>query len=106
MDTKVVNLTIPVEQNTEVTFEIPIQVINNPSDINIKTFPGKVKVTCLIGLSKYKKLDYSAFHAFINFEKISLKDPRLAVTFESHSNVVLAVNYSPKEVEYILEHEK
>lgn len=106
LDTKVVNLTIPVEQNTEVTFEIPIQVINNPSDINIKTFPGKIKVTCRIGLSKYKKLDYSTFHAYINFEKISLKDPRLAVTFESHSNVVLAVSYSPKEVEYILEHEK
>jgi YbbR domain-containing protein len=106
LDTKEVNLTIPVEQNTEVTFEIPIQVINNPTNINIKTFPGKVKVTCRIGLSKYKKLDYSAFRAFINFEKISLKDPRLAVNFESHSNVVLAVDYSPREVEYILEHEK
>ena len=106
LDTKEVDLTIPVEQNTEVTFEIPIQVINNPSDVNIKTFPGKVKVTCRIGISKYKKLDYSAFRAFINFEKISLKDSRLAVNFESHSNVVMAVNYSPREVEYILEHEK
>ncbi len=106
LDSKEVYLTIPVEQNTEVTFEIPIQVINNPSDINVKTFPGKVKVTCRIGLSKYKKLDYSSFHAFVNFDKISLNDPRLAVTFESHSNVVLAVNYSPREVEYILEHEK
>jgi YbbR domain-containing protein len=103
---KDVYLTIPVEQNTEVTFEVPIVVINKPSDIALKTFPGKVKVSCRIGLSKFKSLDYSTFHAFINYNKISLKETRLPVVFESLSKVVLSVNYSPKEVEYILEHEK
>ncbi|MCK9411278.1 MAG: hypothetical protein M0Q53_03185 [Prolixibacteraceae bacterium] len=106
LESKEVMLTIPVEQNTEVTFEIPIQVMNNPPETIVKTFPGKVKVTCLIGLSKYKNLDHNAFRAYINFEKISLQDPRLAVTFESHSTGILAVNYSPREVEYIIEHEK
>lgn len=96
-------LTIPAEQNTEVTFEVPIQIINTPSDILVKTFPGKVKVACRIGLSKYKKLDYSAFRATINYKTIDVSDARLPVIFESHSDVVLAVSYSPKEVEYILE---
>ena len=101
-----VNLTIPVEQNTEVRFEVPIAIINKPDNIVIKTFPGKVKISCRIGLSKYKKLDYNAFHAFINYEKISLSDTRLPVLFESSSNAVLSVSFEPKEVEYILEHEK
>jgi hypothetical protein len=101
-----VKLVVPIEQNTEVSFDIPIQVVNNPSDIVLKLFPGKVKVTCRIGLSKYKKLDYSAFRAYVDYDKISEKELRLVVSFESHSSAVLSVNYSPKEVEYILEHEK
>lgn len=101
-----VYLTIPVEQNTEVTFEVPIRIVNKPSEIVMKTFPGSVKVTCRIGLSKFKNLDYSTFRAFINYDRVSVKDARLPVSFESPSNVVLSVNYTPREVEYILEHDK
>ncbi len=106
IESKEVNLSIPVEQNTEVTFEVPIQVMNKPFDVTLKTFPGKVKVVCRIGLSRYKKLDYNTFRAYINYEKLSNKNTRLPVTFESHSNIVLSVSYSPKEVEYIVEREK
>jgi YbbR domain-containing protein len=101
-----VYLTVPVEQNTEVAFDVPIRIVNKPVEIVMKTFPGNVKVSCRIGLSKYKNLDYSAFHAFINYEKISVKDARLPVSFECPPNIVLSVNYTPMEVEYILENEK
>lgn len=101
-----VYLTVPVEQNTEVTFDVPIRIVNKPSEVVLKTFPGNVKVTCRIGLSKYKNLDYSAFHAFINYEKVSFKDARLPVSFEGPANIVLSVNYTPREVEFILEREK
>jgi YbbR domain-containing protein len=106
MEGSEVKLSIPVEQNTEVTFEVPIQITNKSANILLKTFPGKVRVTCRVGLNKYKNLDYSTFHAYINYEKISLKDARLPVSFESPANVVLTVSYTPKEVEYILEREK
>jgi len=99
-------LVVSVEQNTEVSFDIPIQVINCPPDLILKCFPGKVKVTCRIGLSKYKKLDYSSFRAFIDYEMLSDKATRLPVNFENKSKVVLSANYAPKEVEYILEHDK
>ena len=56
----------------------------------------KVKVTCRIGLGN-KNLDYSTFHAYVNLKR-SLKDPRLAVTFESHSKCCAGSSYSPKEV--------
>ncbi len=101
-----VKLSVPVEQNTEVSFEVPIVIINKPDNIVLKTFPGKVKVSCRIGLSKYKKLDYNAFRAFINYEKISINDTKLPVLFESSSKAVLSVSFAPKDVEYILEHEK
>ena len=106
LEEKEVSLSVPVEQNTEVTFDIPVSVVNKPADVVLKTFPGKVKVSCLIGLSKYKKLDYSAFRASINYDKISVNETRVPVSFQNLANVVLSVDYSPKEVEYILEHEK
>ena len=106
MQIREVNLTIPVEQNTEVNFDLPIQIIKKPRDVVLKTFPGKVRVSCRIGLSKYKKLDYSRFRAFINYEKISMQVPRLPVSLENLTDVALSVNFSPKEVEYIIEREK
>jgi YbbR domain-containing protein len=105
MEGSEVRLYIPVEQNTEVTFEVPIQITNKPSNIVLKTFPGKLKVSCRVGLSKYKNLDYSMFRAYINYEKISVKDAKLPVSFENLSKDVLTVTYTPKEVEYILERE-
>lgn len=105
-ETREVQLSVPVEQTTEVTFEVPVIVLNKPADIILKTFPGKIKVSCRIGLSKYKKLDYNSFRATINYEKISVNDPRLPVTFESLAKIEMSANYSPKEVEFIIEHEK
>jgi YbbR domain-containing protein len=104
--TREVQISIPVEQTTEVTFEVPVTVINKPADIILKTFPGKIKVSCRIGLSKYKKLDYNSFRATINYEKVSLNDPRLPVTFESLAKIEMSAGYSPKEVEFIVEHAK
>jgi hypothetical protein len=101
-----VNLILPVEQNTEVTFDVPIQVLNKPSDVTLKTFPGSVRVSCRIGLSKYKDLNSNTFSAFISYDKISTKEALLPVSFENHANFVLSVDYAPKEVEYILEREK
>jgi hypothetical protein len=106
VETNQVIISIPVEQNTEVIFDVPIQILNNPAGVTVKSFPGKVKVVCRIGLSKYKNLDYSTFRASINYNQISENVMRLPVLFESRSKNVLAVNYSPKEVEYVIEHDK
>jgi YbbR domain-containing protein len=103
-DISEVKLTIPVEQITEVSFEVPIKIVNKPSDVVLKTFPGKVKVTCRIGLSKYKKLDYSNFQASVNYDQSVGKSTRLPVLLEAKSQVFLSTDYSPKEVEYVLEH--
>lgn len=105
-DLKEVNLSVPVEQTTEVSFDIPVQVMHKPDNMALKIFPGNVKVTCRIGLSKYKKLENNSFRAYVDYSKISLKEARLPVTFESLSGIELSSDFAPKEVEYILEQEK
>jgi hypothetical protein len=100
---KRVSLLISVEQNTEVAFDIPIEVINHPDTIHVKTFPGKVKVSCRIGLSNYKKLTPSSFKAVADYSLYSKSVNRLPVSLVNYPDIVLSVNYAPREVEFIME---
>ncbi len=102
-NTKQVLLNIEVEQFTEVTFDIPIHIINNPDSILIKTFPAKVKVSCQVGLSEYNKLNADNFTAVINYKDVLKKASKLPVELSRSPKKVLSLDYSPKEVEYVIE---
>jgi hypothetical protein len=102
-NTKEVLLNIPVEQYTEATFEIPIKVLNSPDSLLIKTFPSKAKVSCKIGLSEYNKLNGDNFMAVINYKDISRTGSKLPVELSRFPKKVLAVDFFPKEVEYVIE---
>ena len=101
--TKQVLLNIAVEQYTEVTFEIPVNIINAPDSLIIKTFPGKVKVICRVGLSQYSKLSKNGFKAIINYKKRSQVNSKLSVQIDHYPEAVLSADYFPKEVDYIIE---
>ena len=102
-NTNQVLLNIPVEQYTEATFEIPINVLNSPDSLLIKTFPSKAKVSCKIGLSEYDKLKGNDFMAVINYNDIPRTGSKLPVELRRFPKKVLAVDYFPKEVEYVIE---
>lgn len=102
-NTKQVLLNIPVEQFTEVTFEIPIHVMNTPDSISVKTFPARVKVSCQIGLSQYSNLNGNNFMAVVNYRDIANSGLKLPVKLNRFPKQVLSVDYSPREVEYVIE---
>jgi hypothetical protein len=104
--TKEVLLNIPVEQYTEATFEIPVNIINVPDSLSIKTFPSKVKVSCRIGISEYNKLTNNSFKAVINFKKRAQTTSKLPVQLNHYLDTVISSDYYPKEVEYVIEMKK
>lgn len=104
--TKQVLLNIPVEQYTEAAFEIPIHVLNSPDSLLIKTFPGKVKVSCRLGLSEYNKLTANNFMAVVDYRNMSSTRSKLSVELNRFPKKVLAVDFFPKEVEYVIERKK
>jgi YbbR domain-containing protein len=59
---KSVQVTIPVDEFTEKTLEIPVKLINAGND-NVKIFPQKVKVTFTTSLKKYAETDEDFFEA-------------------------------------------
>ena len=60
---KSVQVTIPVEEYTEKELLIPVKLINNRSNDDVKIFPQKVKVTFTTALSRYEVLDEDFFEA-------------------------------------------
>jgi YbbR domain-containing protein len=60
---KNVEVTIPVDEYTEKTVEIPVKLINNHNYYDVKIFPQKVKVTFTTSLSRYAQTDEDFFEA-------------------------------------------
>lgn len=97
-------LRVPVEKFTEASFTIPIEVVNLPDSLILRTFPGKVNITCQVGLSAYETLNEHVFSAVVDYaETGTMLGNRLQVNLVKSPEYIQALNYSPKSVEYILE---
>lgn len=103
---KKVILDIPVEQFTEASFEIPVSILNVPDSLLIKTFPGKIRVSCRVGLSEYNNINKNSFKAFINFSPKLLVLNKLPIQLGRYPESIISADYTPKEVEYVIELKK
>ncbi|MBK3519354.1 CdaR family protein [Carboxylicivirga marina] len=104
LKTKRVVVTIPVEPFTEASISVPIEAINLPDDIELKSFPSAVNISYHIGLSRplFSTLD---FKASIDFSNIDLNNlpRRLKVKINDSPSEVHNMTYQPMFVEYLLE---
>ena len=94
-----VRVTIPVQKFTEGSVEVSIKLTNQLPGKNIKLFPDKATVSCIVSMRDYKKLDSSLFN--VNAE-LSKSDNlyHLAVTIAP--NYVRNVKVTPEKVEYLV----
>ncbi|MGN6394079.1 MAG: CdaR family protein [Mucilaginibacter sp.] len=60
---KSTDVTIPVDEFTEKTLEIPVKLINNHNYDDVKIFPQKVKVTFTTSLTRYAQTTEDFFEA-------------------------------------------
>ena len=102
---KTVSLNIDVEEFTETTVEVPIEdFFEDDSSRSLKTFPGKVEVTCWVALKDYQKISSGQFAVTVNARSLD--------TFSSGDKVKLKVSrfpsyvknlrVNPKYVEYLI----
>lgn len=59
---------IPVEEFTEKQLSIPVKVIHNKEYYNVKLVPDKVKITFMVSLSDYAKVDIDNFEAVVDLD--------------------------------------
>jgi len=94
---------IDVEQFTEKTLEIPIQIINAPDTLLLTIHPSKIKITCRVGLSNYDKVDATQFQAVADFMKVDVNNSNYApVKLTQVPDFVNNTDAQPQNVEFII----
>lgn len=63
-----VQVTIPIEGFTQKDLFIPVKVLNAPD--SLKIFPKKIRISCLVGLSKYDTLKPQHFLLEADFKNV------------------------------------
>jgi len=92
------------EMFTEKVVFIPVQIINNPSNLSILTFPAEIKVVFNIGVSKFKSFENNDIQLVIDFDEIvkgDLTKKRLKII--NNKPYITNIRIEPEEVEFLLE---
>ncbi len=105
IDPETVSVTIPIEEYTEKTLEIPVSCDHIPPHYTIRMFPAVVKVTCGIPLSRFKSLSKEMFEIHIPYKELEQNiSGTLPVTLTKKPDWVRTVTLTPDKIEFILEH--
>ena len=104
-DPESVSITIPIEEYTEKTLEIPVSCSHIPPHYTVRMFPAVVKVTCSVPLSRFKGLSEDMFSIHIPFEDLEQNvSGTLPVKLTKKPDWVHTAILLPDKVEFILEH--
>ena len=99
-----VKIIVSVEKYTEGSIEIPVTVRNLPKGSRLKVYPEKVKVTYLVGLSNYDKVDAAMFAVGFNYKNLPKgKGNKVKVEVQNAPSYVNSVKVEPVSVEYIIQ---
>ena len=99
-----VTITIPIEEFTEKTLEIPVLCTDLPSHYTLRTFPSVAKVTCSIPLSRFKDLSEDAFEIKFSFKDLEQNvSGTLPIQLTKKPDWVTTTTLVPDKIEFILE---
>ncbi|MDR2968720.1 MAG: YbbR-like domain-containing protein [Tannerellaceae bacterium] len=99
-----VTITVPIEQYTEKTLDIPVVITRIPDDYTVRLFPPTVEVTSSLPLNRYKDLEAEQFEIHIPFSE--LEDNLtgiLPISLTKTPGWVRSSSISPDKIEFILE---
>lgn len=98
-----VKCSIPVEEFAELSFVLPIDVVNQPEDFNLKLFPSEAKVICNVGFSQYRQVFQQQFRFTVDYNDIQNNLERIRLSLDKFPENVSSVRYYPISVEYLVE---
>lgn len=104
LDTSNVTVNIPVEEYTEEQLSIPVKLKDQPSDVIVKLFPEKVKLTFQVGLSRFHDIDPEDFKLSVSYKDIQEGKQRLKVNVELFPSYLYDLKVTPEEIEYLIQH--
>ena len=102
-----VTVTIPIEEYTEKTLEIPVICTNLPPHYTLRMFPAVVKVSCNVPLSRFKDVSADDFEIRISVADLEQSaSGTLPLQLNKKLSWVDVATISPDRIEFILEQTK
>ncbi|MGC3977872.1 MAG: hypothetical protein QM751_06325 [Paludibacteraceae bacterium] len=99
-----VSIGIFVEMFTEDNTEIPITIINTPSNLQVRIFPVSVKLAYNVGLSNYKKVSANDIKVVFDYNDVVDSQKRKnKLKIINNSPYLSNLRIDPDEVEFLLE---
>lgn len=102
-DPQSVELAIPVDEYTEAQQSVPVMLTNEPNNVKIKLFPARVKVSFLVGLSRFTEIHPEDFKLAVSYSDIQEGIQRLRIKIITAPAFLYDVKITPDEIEYLIE---
>jgi hypothetical protein len=104
LSTQAVEAVIQVEQFTEKSFFVPLELKNQPAGDSLRYFPQRVKVTCVVGLSRYEEVTPADFRLIADLEGTAVGKERNRVVIEltEQPDFVKSVQFTPPMAEFFI----
>ncbi len=104
LGTRTVHAEITVEQMTEESLFVRLQVVNDPGTDSLRFFPQLIRVKYIVGLSDYAQVDSSDFRLVADLENTQVVEGRNTVplSLAEKPDVVRNVTFSPQTVQYFV----
>ena len=96
-------INIEVDKFTEGSFDVPIEVINIPKNIQLSIFPKKITIKCKIGLQNFNKVTANSFKIVADYNKTILNENSFLIPeLVEKSNLVSSVRISPNKIDFLI----
>lgn len=96
-------LTVPVEEYTEHTLKIPIEVLNNNDNYEITLVPSSISVTYYVPLSRFTEVGPEDFRITANLDEWQQKNKNvLNVQIERSPDFVKIVRSKPERIDFLV----
>ena len=97
---KSVKIFIDVEKSTESILNLPVSIINIPTDININYYPKTIKVSFSVSLDNYQKYSSKDFKIICDFNEIS-QDGKLTAEIINQPKLIKNIRMMNNEIQYV-----
>lgn len=103
LDSRSVLLTVPVEEYTENTMKIPVEIVNNDDDYEVTLVPAEINVTYYVPLSRYTEVAPEDFRITADLDEWQEKNKNvLTVRMERSPDFIRIVRAKPKAIDFLV----
>lgn len=98
-----VRITLYPDILTEEVVSVPITTVNLPEDVNIRTFPSRVKVKFNVGVSQYRSVNTSQFRVELDYNEVKHGSDKCRLRITQMPKGITKASLEFNEVDYLIE---